>query len=323
MTFFAVAAAAAFGGVPQIRLNNGVEMPVMSLGTWRLNGSEAFASVATGLGLGFTHIDAAWNYHNQADVGRALKGRARSSYFLTTKVPDCSHYFNASVCARPHAKTAALLEFDLARLGVQHVDLLLLHFPPKPFNCTAMQAEYRAIEEFYAAGKARAIGVSNFCPSSLRCLLQTAKVVPAVNQIQYHVGMGVDAGGIRTLCAIHGITVQAYSPLGAGTEELITGKLVTSIGREHKKTGAQVSLRYLYQLGNLATGRGGAPPSVSGGGAPPSFNGMPFSTRSTNAAHLQQALEVFSDGFSLGPVDILRLELAKTPRSNYSFMCTK
>lgn len=92
-------------------------------------------------------------------------------------------------------------------------------------------------------------GVSNYCPSCIDCLMEKATVTPAVNQVKYHIGMGVDPIGLVTYCKEKGIVVQAYSPLGDGSSELIDGPLVTPIAKEHNKTGAQVSLKWLVQSG--------------------------------------------------------------------------
>merc|ERR1711990_981265 len=129
------------------------------------------------------------------------------------------------------------------------VDLVLVHFPPFTNNCNTMQSQWSAMEEFYKAGKAKAIGVSNYCPSSLECIAQTATVTPQVNQVKFHVGMGTDPIGLKSYCDAHGIHMQAYSPLGNGGTELITGDLVKSVGANHNKTGAQVSLRWIHENG--------------------------------------------------------------------------
>ena len=158
-----------------------------------------------------------------------------------------------------------------------------------------MQESWRAMEAFYAAKKARAIGVSNYCQSSFECILQTATVVPTVNQIQYHVGMGTDSEGLVSYCRSKNVTVQAYSPLGDGTKELITGPLVTKIGAAHNKTGAQVALHWLAN------------------------QGIPLSTKSTNEAHLRANLDIFD--WQLEVSETAELDAATTPASTPSFMC--
>lgn len=252
--------------------------------------------VAAALHVGFTHIDTANDYNNQRGVGAALdKVKNRSSYFLTTKVP-------AQISARSaYAKTLADLGDNLDQLGLAFVDLVLVHFPP-PGNvlfCAAMQEQWRALEAFYHAGKARSIGVSNYCESSLDCILSNASVVPAVNQIKYHVGMSADPRGIKSYCDEKGIVTQAYSPLGDGTTELISGPLVDGIGKAHGKTGAQVSLRWIYR------------------------HGVPLSTKSTSATHLGEDLDALSDSWELTDAEMTTLDGATSPKGQPSFACVR
>merc|ERR1712063_27560 len=183
------------------------------------------------------HIDTAHNYNNQAGVGKALSQLDRASYFLTTKV--------MSVNSDAYAGTMKLLEEDLTLLGLDSVDMMLLHSPAR--SCSAIQEQWRAMEDFYAAGKARAIGVSNYCQSSFDCLSQTWKVKPALNQIEVHVGMGPDPKSLISYAKSFGIQSQAYSPLGDGSSELISGSLVTGIGKAHNMSGAQVAMRWLIE----------------------------------------------------------------------------
>merc|ERR1712232_167076 len=272
--------------IPTHKLNNGVEMPMMSIGTWQYDTSTAEQVVKDALSVGFNHIDTANNYRNQKGVGAALQGVARDSYFLTTKIPEGSRN-----------QTKAYLEQDLEELGLDYVDLMLVHFPPRGNSCSAMQAQWAAMDEFYNAGKAKAIGVSNYCPSSLECIMQTATVTPAVNQVQYHVGMGVDPIGVKSASEKYGIHLQAYSPLGNGKSDLITGDLVTSIGSAHGKTGAQVALRWIQE------------------------NGVSLTTKTTKTSHMQEDLDVFT--FQLSAEDKASLDGATKPSGSPSFMCSK
>ena len=203
--------------IPNVKLNNGVEMPMISLGTWQYSPSVAESTVALALKLGFNHIDTANDYRNQAGVGSALaKQGNRSSYFLTTKVP--SQTFNANA----YAATTKDLNDDLTKLGLDYVDLMLIHFPPhgNTRHCEAMQEQWRAMEDFYKQKKARAIGISNYCQSSINCIMKVANVTPAVNQVEYHIGMSPDPIGLKTFNDKHGIVTQSYSPLGDGTSEV-------------------------------------------------------------------------------------------------------
>jgi 2,5-diketo-D-gluconate reductase A len=272
--------------IPTIKLNTGAELPMVSLGTWQLDSATAETAVKTALQAGFNHIDTANNYNNQDGVGRALKGVDRSSYFLTTKVPPG----NA-------AATAKALQADLDQLGVEYVDLMLVHFPPFGNICGSMQAQWKAMEDFYKAGKAKAIGVSNYCVSSLECIAKTSTVTPAVNQVQFHVGMGSDPAGLKSYGDSKGIVTQAYSPLGDGTSELITGALVTGIGKAHNMTGAQVSLKWLIETG------------------------VPLSTKTTKVSHMEQDLAIF--GFNLEDTEKSQLDKATSPKGKPSFICNK
>jgi len=277
---------AAATDIPTTELNNGVVMPMISMGTWQYNVSTAESVVNLALEVGFNHIDTANDYNNQEGVGAALKGRDRSSYFLTTKVPPGSA-----------SQTATNLQDNLDQLGLDYVDLVLVHYPALFNRCAAMQKQWAAMEEFYKAGKAKAIGVSNYCVSSLECIAKTATVVPAVNQIQYHIGMGTDPAGIKSYSDEHGIHTQAYSPLGDGSLELITGDLVVGLGKAHNMTGAQVSLRWIHE------------------------NGVSLSTKTTKRSHMEQDLAIFS--FGLEDTEKSTLDTSTTPSAKPSFMCNK
>merc|ERR1712048_1374804 len=272
--------------IPTHKLNNGVDFPTMSVGTRRYYDATAEQVVKDALAAGFNHIDTANNYRNQAGVGKGLKGVPRDSYFLTTKVPDGDS-----------STTAKNLQYNLDQLGLDYVDLVLVHFPPRTNSCRQMQDQWKAMEEFYQAGKAKAIGVSNYCPSSIECIMQTATVTPAVNQVQYHVGMGVDPIGVKSASEKHGIHLQAYSPLGNGDGELITGALVTSIGKNHGKTGAQVALRWIYE------------------------NGVSVTTKTTKPSHMDEDLGIFT--FNLTANEKQRLDAATQPSAKPSFICSK
>jgi 2,5-diketo-D-gluconate reductase A len=287
-SFFVGSATAA---IPTHKLNNGIEMPMMSIGTWQYDTATAEQVVKDAMAVGFNHIDTANDYNNQEGVGAALryaasKGVARDSYFLTTKVPSGSA-----------SQTKTKLQQDLDQLGLDYVDLMLVHMPPLLGGCKKMQQEWTAVEEFYKAGKAKAIGVSNYCPSSIECIMQTATVTPAVNQVQYHVGMGVDPMDVKSVSEKYGIHLQAYSPLGNGKSDLITGDMVTSIGSNHDKTGAQVSLRWIYE------------------------NGVSLTTKTTKQSHMQDDLDVFT--FELAADEKKTLDAATKPSGKPSPIACK
>merc|ERR1719263_2605375 len=181
--------------------------------------------------------------------------------------------------------TIAAHESNLAQLQLSYVDLLLTHFPcgfptsptSPPVNCSkkARQDTWRGLEAMYKAGKTRAIGVSHYCQKHMEDVLEIAKVTPAVNQQEWHVGMGPDPEGVVSFCQKHGISYQSFSPFcgpcgPAAHKELISGPLVSSIGKAHNVSGAQVSLRWLVQ------------------------SGSPVTAATTNPKHLQEDMNIFS-----------------------------
>ena len=171
---------------PTIEIASGVHLPLVGIGTWQYNDSVTEAAVLSALSMGYEHVDTAAGYANAAGVARALErsGRARASYFVTSKIPGG---LNESVAA-------AALDANLAALRLAHVDLMLVHFPATwggEGGKAARQAEWRALEAFVRAGKARAIGVSHFCRRHVEDILEIATIKPAVNQVQFHVGMGM------------------------------------------------------------------------------------------------------------------------------------
>merc|ERR1712039_120296 len=194
-----------------------------------------------------------------------------------------------------------LLEDDLALLNLSYVDLMLLHGPDSNMsdpnlNCAATQAQWKAIEEFQAAGKAKAIGVSNFCLSSFACINKTLKVQPAVNQFAFHVGMGPDPLTLISYGHKHGIVSQAYSPLGNGHMDLINGTLVTSIGKKHNVTGPQVALRWIIE------------------------KNVTLTTKTTKTSHMVEDLGIFS--FKLDADDTKELDAATSPPGKPSWGCS-
>lgn len=235
---------------PTIEIAPGVHLPLVGIGTWQYNESVTEAAVLSALGMGYEHVDTAAGYANAAGVARALEksGRARASYFITSKIPGGLN----------ESAAAAALDANLAELRLTHVDLMLVHFPATwggEGGKAARQAEWRALEAFAKAGKARAIGVSHYCRRHVEDVLEIATIKPAVNQVQFHVGMGAagpSATDDRAWLRQQGITYQSFSPLcgpcgQAAHAELISGQLVSSIGRKHGKSGAQVALKWQVQ----------------------------------------------------------------------------
>ena len=261
--------------MPTITLRNGVKMPMLLFGTpnCKLGDDACHAEVAAEINLalpiGFDGIDTADHYHNELGIAQSdLHG---SSAWVTSKVEACNNsYVKLGSCA---ADTRAVFMRNLAQLNASSVSLMLLHAPtatrggshvyPGPqFDapvcncsaraaCEAMQQQWGAMEALYSEGKAKAIGVSNYCPACLDCLAETSKVTPMVNQILMHVGMRAlgNASALPAECTRRGIVAQAYSPLGSGSSKVLDAALTKKIGAAHDVSSAQVALRWLIQSG--------------------------------------------------------------------------
>ncbi|MGP3689377.1 aldo/keto reductase [Streptomyces sp. IBSNAI002] len=229
--------------VPTVKLNNGTLMPQLGFGVWQVPDAEAERAVATALEAGYRSIDTAAVYGNEAGTGRGLaaSGLAREELFVTTKL------WNGP--KRSWNRDAVLRAFDdsLAKLGLDHVDLYLIHWP-RPMRDDFVSI-WQTFEEIAAGGRARAVGVSNFRPADLDRLAGASALVPAVNQIELHPLFPQDE--LRALHAERGITTEAWSPLGQG-KELLTLPAVTAIAAKHGRSAAQVVLRWHLRNGNVA-----------------------------------------------------------------------
>ena len=280
--------------IPTVTIAEGVELPMAGLGTWQYNSSVAESAVLAALRMGYTHIDTALGYKNQDGVGRALaaSGRPRDSYFVTSKIPGGLSY--------KETKQALHLALEQLFPGQKdaYVDLMLVHFPADwdgNGGKVLRQQEWKALEAFSKAGKASAIGVSHYCQSHLEDLFEIADIKPAVNQVQYHVGMGtagVNATDFKEYDKQVGVVYESFSPLcgpcdGSDKTELITGKLVTSIGAKYGKTGPQVALKWQVQ------------------------QGIPVIPKSSNPLHLAQNIDLFS--WTLSAEDMATLSAATVP----------
>ncbi|GAB5357444.1 hypothetical protein AAMO2058_000375300 [Amorphochlora amoebiformis] len=213
--------------IPTITIAEGVQLPMVGIGTWLYNDTIAEQAVSI-----------------------ALRGRERESFFVTSKIEGGLSY----------DETIAHHKENIQNLNISYVDLLLIHFPggmmaDHPEGSKDMrQAQWKAMEKLVEMGLTRSIGVSHFCPRHLEDIFEIAQIKPAVNQVQYHVGMGragINATDDQYFDSYHGVTYQSFSPLcgPCGTKELINGPLVTDIGAKYNKTGAQVSLKWQVQQG--------------------------------------------------------------------------
>lgn len=221
-----------------IQLANKVEMPYIGLGTWQVKDrQEGVQAVKSAITAGYRAIDTAVIYQNEEAVGLGIKesGVPREELFITTKV-----YNDAQGYAATHQSFRESLE----RLQLDYVDLYLIHWPiTEKYHET-----WRAMEEIYAAGQAKAIGISNFHPQHIEDLLQTAKIKPMVNQIELHPQLNQKE--LVAYCHSQDIAVTAYSPLGHGN--VFENETLQAIGAAHDKSVAQVILRWDIQNGITA-----------------------------------------------------------------------
>ena len=227
------------------RLANGVQIPCVGFGTWQTpDGEVAVQSVIAALKAGYRHIDTASAYGNEASVGQAVResGLTRDEIFVTSKLFNPDHGYD---------KTMKAFDLTMKELGFDYLDLYLIHWP-NPIHLRnswkeANAGSWKAFEELYASGRIRSIGVSNFRPHHLSALLETAKVIPMVNQIRLCPG-DVHQETVD-FCKMHGILLEAYSPLGLG--KITEVKVLSEIAQRHGKSAAQVALRWSLQKGFL------------------------------------------------------------------------
>jgi diketogulonate reductase-like aldo/keto reductase len=235
--------------IPSLRLNNGVEMPVLGLGVFQTPPDETVGAVEAALSVGYRHVDTAAAYGNEREVGEGIRrsGLDRSDVFIETKVWISDYGYDETL----HA-----FEKSAAKLGVGQIDLLILHQPlPSEFARTI--AAYKALEKLLSDGRVRAIGVSNFLPEYLESLVAQVDVVPAVNQIELHPYF--TQVETRDLNARLGILTQAWSPIGGITsyrdgmpQRTFDDPSILSIADARGKTAAQVMLRWHVQEGRSA-----------------------------------------------------------------------
>jgi diketogulonate reductase-like aldo/keto reductase len=234
--------------IPTLTLNNGVEMPALGLGVFQSLPEETTAAVKAAIADGYPLVDTAAAYGNEREVGEAIlrSGIDRSQTFIVTKLWISDYSYEE-----------ALVGFDgcLRRLGVDYVDLFLLHQPvPAEFDRTV--GAYKAIEEMLAAGRARAIGVANFMEDHLENLLSQVDVVPAVNQIEVHPYFSQPQ--LRSLMAERGIATQAWSPIGGvyaygpKNTSVLENTVVVELAERYGKTPGQVVLRWHIEHGFCA-----------------------------------------------------------------------
>jgi 2,5-diketo-D-gluconate reductase A len=237
---------------PTLPLRNGAEIPVLGLGTSPLVGADSVRQVRTALESGYRLIDTAENYRNEEAVGQAARdsGIDRSEIFITTK-------FNRRWHAVDGVRQA--YEASLKRLGVDYVDLMLVHWP-NPDQDRYVEA-VRGLQAVLDNGGLRAIGTSNFKPSHLQRVLDETGITPDVNQIE--LSPYSTRNESRAYQAAHGIVTESYSPIGASGRELRSDPVITEIARDHGKSPTQVVLRWHIQLGLVAIPRSSNPGRIA------------------------------------------------------------
>lgn len=264
-------------------LNTGATIPRLGFGTWQTpDGDIAYRAVLSALSVGYRHIDTARVYGNEASVGRAIKasGLARDAIFLTTKLP--AEMKDAS-------RVEATFQMSLRTLGVDYVDLYLIHAPwpwgEQGADYTAANiAVWREMENLYRSGRAKAIGVSNFNVQDLTAILENGSVTPAANQIRWFVGYTQDE--ITSFSKSKGVLVEAYSPLATGG--ILRNPALSAMAGKYGKTVAQIAIRYCLQHATLP---------------------LP---KSTHDAYIAENADV---DFAISPEDMTALDILSTERS--------
>jgi 2,5-diketo-D-gluconate reductase A len=236
--------------VPDVTLNNGVLMPQLGFGVWRISADETARVVGEALQVGYRSIDTAAMYGNEEGVGRAVResGIPRDQVFVTSKLWNDTHGYDA-----------ALRAFDQSqqRLGLDHVDLYLIHWPvpSQDLYVETFRALVRMVEE----GRLRTAGVSNFEPEHLRRVIDEVGVTPAVNQVELHPYL--QQGQLRSFHAEHGVATEGWRPLGQG-KDVLQDPVVTAVAEKYGRTPAQAVLRWHLQLGNIVIPKSATPSRI-------------------------------------------------------------
>lgn len=257
---------------PLIDLNDGNRLPQLGLGTWPLDDEQVAAAVVHAVEAGYRHIDTAVKYGNERGVGNGIRasGVDRSELFITTKLDG---EFQG------HDRAVAGLDGSLKRLGLDYVDLLLIHWPLPGRD--QYVSTWQTFERLQAQGKVRSIGVSNFKPAHLERLMAETDVVPAVNQIQ--LSPAITRTAEREFHARHGIVTESYSPLGGSGAGLLGAPILTQLAEKHGKTPGQLVLRWHIQ------------------------NGLVTIPKTASPERMAENLDVFD--FALDPQDLAELSI--------------
>ena len=229
-------------------LSNGRKIPVLGLGTWFIDDDKAAQAVVSAVEIGYRHIDTAQAYGNERGVGVGIRtcGVPREALFLTSKVAAEAKTYDAA---------AKSIDASLEKLGLDYIDLMLIH-SPQPWAEWREEKRYfeeniqvwKALEDAYAAGKLKAIGVSNFLEDDLENLIAHCGIKPMVNQLLIHIGNTPAA--LLAYCREQGIVVEAYSPIAHG--EALKNETIAAMAQKYGASAAQLCIQYVLQLGTVA-----------------------------------------------------------------------
>ncbi len=264
---------------PMIQLNNGQQIAQLGLGVYKVQQDVAVDVVRLAIDLGYRRIDTAALYDNEQEVGAAVRqcGLDRDQLFVTTKIWNDRQGF---------AEATEAIDESLARLNIDYVDMLLIHWPAPAQN--KFVETWAALEAALQSGKVRGIGVSNFHPEHLQRIIDLGGVIPALNQVELHPGLAQEE--IRRFNAANGIATEAWSPLARG--KLLEHPLLIELSEKHGKTAAQIMLRWHIELGNLVI-----PKSTNPDRLKENLDVFDFTLTGDEV----KAIEALEDGVRVGP----------------------
>ena len=222
--------------MPKLKLNNGLDMPLLGFGTYQISSNEAQRCVEDAISVGYRLIDTAQYYQNESEVGAGVKtaikgGFKREKFFITTKIAP-----------KDYEDTKRAIELSLKRLDVSYIDLLLIHWQSP--NAEAM---WRAFEEAYDAGLIKSLGVSNFSREIFSDFIKKVRIKPVLNQLETHIFF--QRTEYQSFLEQNGIKLQAWSPFAQGKNNFFKNEILSKIATKHGKSTAQIALKFLAQRG--------------------------------------------------------------------------